>query len=69
MDRAGLTEQQQQNIFEAFKKLYRQGGALLENAKALASQEGIDENVQAIVDSITRSSEHQFGRYLETFRH
>ncbi|MEK7995542.1 MAG: acyl-ACP--UDP-N-acetylglucosamine O-acyltransferase [Planctomycetota bacterium] len=69
MDRAGLSEQQQQNIFEAFKRLYRQGGALLENAKALASQEGIDENVQAIVDSITRSSEHQFGRYLETFRH
>ncbi len=69
MDRAGLTEQQQQNIFEAFKKLYRQGGSLLENAKALASEEGIDENVQAIIDSITRSSTHQFGRYLETFRH
>jgi len=69
MDRAGLNEQQQQNIVEAFKKLYRQGGALLENAKALAGQEGIDENVQAIVDSITNSSKHQFGRYLETFRH
>ena len=69
MDRAGLNEQQQQNIFEAFKKLYRQGGALLENAKALASEKGLDENVQAIIDSINKSSMHQFGRYLETFRH
>ena len=69
MDRAGLNEQQQQNITEAFKKLYRQGGALLENTRALAAQEGIDENVQAIVDSILNSSKHQFGRYLETFRH
>jgi UDP-N-acetylglucosamine acyltransferase len=69
MERAGLSEQQQQRIFEAFKKLYRQGGALLENAKALAQEKGLDENVQAIIDSITRSSEHQFGRYLETFRH
>jgi acyl-[acyl carrier protein]--UDP-N-acetylglucosamine O-acyltransferase len=69
MDRAGLNEQQQQNIFEAFKKLYRQGGALLENAKALADHGAIDENVKAILDSITNSSKHQFGRYLETFRH
>lgn len=69
MQRAGLSEQQQENIFEAFKKLYRQGGALLENAKALAAQDGLDENVRSIVDSILKSSQHQFGRYIETFRH
>ncbi len=66
--RAGLSEQQQQQIIEAYKKLYRQGGTLLENAKALAREDGLDENVQAMIDAITRSSEHQFGRYLETFR-
>ncbi len=67
--RAGLSEQQQREIFEAYKKLYRKGGALLENAKALASEDGLDENVREMVDMIIRSSEHRFGRYLEKFRH
>jgi UDP-N-acetylglucosamine acyltransferase len=67
--RAGLNEQQQARIFEAYEKLYRQGGTLLENAKVLAQQDGLDENVRAMIDTITKSSEHQFGRYLETFRH
>ncbi len=66
--RAGFSEQQQQQIIEAYKKLYRQEGTLLENAKALAQEDGLDENVQAMIDAITRSSEHQFGRYLEKFR-
>ncbi len=66
--RAGLSEQQQEKICEAYKKLYRQGGALLENAKALAQEDGLDENVRAMVEAVIRSSEHQFGRYLEKFR-
>lgn len=69
LNRAGLSEQQQERIIEAYKKLYRQGGTLLENAKALAMEEQLDENVRAIVDAIIKSSEHQFGRHLETFRH
>ncbi|HUW20897.1 MAG TPA: acyl-ACP--UDP-N-acetylglucosamine O-acyltransferase [Sedimentisphaerales bacterium] len=67
--RAGLSERQQQSVFEAYHKLYRRGGALLENAKALAKEDGLDENVKAMIDVITRSSEHRFGRHLETFRH
>jgi len=68
MDRAGLSEQQQEKIFEAHKKLFRQGNALLENAKTLAEEDGLDENVKAMVDMIIKSSEQQFGRYLEKFR-
>lgn len=68
LDRAGLSEQQQERIFDAYKKLYRQEGTLLENALALASQDGVDENVQAMIDAITNSCKHQYGRYLETFR-
>jgi UDP-N-acetylglucosamine acyltransferase len=68
LDRAGLNEQQQKRIFEAHRKLYREPGTLLENAKALAQEDGLDENVMAIIDSITKSSKHQFGRYRETFR-
>ena len=68
LKRAGLTEEQQQQVIDAYRKLYRKGGALLENAKSLAQEDGLDENVQAMIDVILKSSQHQFGRYLETFR-
>jgi len=68
LTRAGLDEQQQENIFEAYKRLYRKSGALLENTVALAKEDGLDENVRAIINAIQNSSKHQFGRYLETFR-
>ena len=68
MVRAGLSEQQQQKITEAYKKLYRQGGILLENAEALAKEDGLDENVRDILEAITRSNEQRFGRYLEKLK-
>ena len=68
MDRAGMNEEQQGKIFEAYKRLYRNDDALLENAKALAQEDGLDENVQAIADMIIKSSEHRYGRYREIFR-
>ncbi len=69
MERAGLTQQQQQKILDAYKKLYRtDGSSLLENAKLLAQEDGLDENVRAMVDMIIKSSEQRFGRYLELFR-
>ncbi len=66
--RAGLSEESQAKVVEAYKKLYRKG-PLLENAKALAQEDGLDENVKAMLDAIFHSCEHRFGRYLETFRH
>ena len=66
--RAGLNEEQQKKIFEAYKRLYRQRGALRENAKVLAAEDWPDENVRAIIDAILKSSEQRFGRYLEQFR-
>ena len=68
MQRAGLNEEQQERVFEAYKRLYRRNGALLENAQALAQEDRIDENVKAIIDSIVKSNQHQYGRYLETLR-
>ena len=67
--RAGLGQQAQRRIFEAYKRLYRSQGTLLENAKALAAEDGLDENVKAMVDMIIKSAQHRFGRYLEKFRH
>ena len=67
--RAGFSEEQQERIIAAYKRLYRRGGALLENARALAQEDGLDENVMALIEAITRSSQHRYGRYLELFRH
>jgi UDP-N-acetylglucosamine acyltransferase len=66
--RAGLGASQQERIYEAYKRLYRQGGPLLGNAEELARQDGLDENVRALVDSIFKSNQHRFGRYLESRR-
>lgn len=68
--RAGLSEDEQKEIFGAYRKLYRQkNGTLLEKAKALAEEDGLDENVKAMLDSIIKSNQQRYGRYLETFRH
>ncbi|MCJ7729493.1 MAG: hypothetical protein MUO27_06410, partial [Sedimentisphaerales bacterium] len=69
LKRAGLTEEQQRKVIDAYRKLYRKGGALLENARTLAQEDGLDENVRDMVNMILKSSQHQFGRYLEKFRH
>lgn len=68
MARAGLTEQQQAAVYEAYKRLYRSKTPLLESARSIAAENGHDENVLAIVDAIIKSNQHRFGRYLETFR-
>lgn len=68
MIRAGLNEEQQKAVLDAFKFLYKSKTPLLKNAKALAAKGGLDENVQAMVDSLLRSSQHRFGRYLESLR-
>jgi UDP-N-acetylglucosamine acyltransferase len=66
--RAGLNEDQQHAILDAFKFLFRNESPLLQSAEALAARNGLDENVSAMVDSIINSSKHRFGRYLETLR-
>lgn len=68
LKRAGLNVDQQEHIYTAYKRLYRQGGTLLANAQALAQQDGLDENVRAMIDAIFKSYRHRFGRYRETLR-
>jgi len=66
--RAGLSEEQQQHIHDAYRQLYRRGSSLLTNAKELAERDGLDENVRAMIDAILKSSQHKSGRYRETLR-
>lgn len=70
LKRAGLTRQQQQRIFEIYKRLYRNSKySLLDRANAIANEEGLDEHVRAMLEAILKSGKHRFGRYLENFRH
>lgn len=66
--RAGLDAAQQSRIYDAYKKLYRRGSTLLANARELARQDGLDENVRDIIGSIFNSYQHRFGRYRESLR-
>lgn len=68
MNRAGLNENQQKAILDAFKFIFKSKTPVMENVKALAAKGGLDENVQAIVDSLMKSSLHRHGRYLESLR-
>jgi len=66
--RAGLNTEQQGRIIDAFKKIYKGNGIFLNRVKAVAAEDGIDENVRYMVEAIMRSSEHRFGRHLEKYR-
>jgi UDP-N-acetylglucosamine acyltransferase len=68
LERAGLSQEQQENIIDAFKKIYRGDGVFLDRVRTLASEDGLDENVRDMVEAIIKSSEHRFGRHLELFR-
>jgi UDP-N-acetylglucosamine acyltransferase len=67
--RAGLNEQQQSGIYDAFKFIWRSEGPVMERVKLLAARDGLDENVKAICDAMLRSNQQRFGRNLELQRH
>jgi UDP-N-acetylglucosamine acyltransferase len=70
MVRAGLSEESQEAVMAAYRRLYRRSSApLLQTAREMVAEGGLDKNVQAILDAIINSSKHRFGRHLELFRH
>lgn len=68
--RGGFTPEQQEAVSKAYSKLYgkKQNGSLLASARAIAQEEGLDDAVRFMVDSIERTSQQRYGRYLELFR-
>jgi len=68
LTRAGLTSEQQSGVMDAFKFIWRNSGPILEHVKELAEQDGLDESVKAIIESLTNSSKQRFGRHLELYR-
>ncbi len=70
MNRGGFTPEQQAAVSNAFKRLYgkKQNRALLATARAMALEEGLDDTVKLMLDSIEKASQHRHGRYLELSR-
>ncbi len=70
MKRGGFTLGQEEAVTRAFKKLYGRNGneALLATARAMAQEDGLDDTVRLMLDSIEKASQHRYGRYLELFR-
>lgn len=66
--RAGLSQEQQNAIFNAFKFIWRNDGPVLERIKELAEKDDLDQPVQDMVGSLLNSSKQRFGRHLELFR-
>jgi len=68
MTRAGLSEEQKAALFEAFKFIWRSDKPVLSQVHLLAEQDGLEEPVKALVESLLNSSRQRFGRYRELFR-
>ncbi len=68
LSRAGLNDNQQNNVYDAFKFIWRSEEPVLERVKALLARNGLDENVRAMCDAIMTSSRQRFGRSLELNR-
>ena len=68
LTRAGLTDEQQSAVFDAYRFIWRNEGPVLERVKKLAEQGDLEQPVQEMVDSLLKSSKQRFGRHLELFR-
>jgi acyl-[acyl carrier protein]--UDP-N-acetylglucosamine O-acyltransferase len=68
LTRAGLTPDQQNSVFDAYKFIWRNSGPVMEHVNQLAGQNGLDEAVRAMIDSLLNSSKQRFGRHLELYR-
>ncbi|AQQ08558.1 Acyl-[acyl-carrier-protein]--UDP-N-acetylglucosamine O-acyltransferase [Sedimentisphaera cyanobacteriorum] len=68
MARAGLSQEDQKSVTDIFKKVYREGGPLLEKVREMVGDESLKDVQREIIEFISRASEHRFGRYLETKR-
>lgn len=66
--RAGLTQRQEEQVIEAYRKLYRTHKPLLACVRQLQQEDNLDQSVLDIVEVILKSSKHRYGRYLELFR-
>jgi UDP-N-acetylglucosamine acyltransferase len=68
LSRAGLTPDEQNSVFEAYKFIWRNSGPVLERVKELAEKGDLTVPVAAMVEAMLKSSKQRFGRHLELYR-
>jgi len=70
LKRAGFSEQNLAALDKAYRRLFRKIGSetLAHAVEDLAAQNGLDENVRCLLDSLRRRHQHRTGRYRELFR-
>ena len=68
LSRAGLTQDEQNKVFKAFKHIWRNSGPVLKHAEELDQQNDLAQPVRDMVDALIRSNKQRFGRHLELFR-
>ena len=69
LNRAKISDDEQVEILDTFKKIYKTDeGVFIDRVKQLASNDALGPNARYMIESIIRSNEHRFGRYLESFR-
>ena len=73
LERRGVSNEQMENLKDAFKMLYRNdggkgGGNMASNLPQVEAKYADDEYVMELVEFLKRKSTSSFGRYLETLR-
>jgi UDP-N-acetylglucosamine acyltransferase len=71
LQRAGFAELSIQELMKAFRYIFRRRGekSIAQAVEDLANENGLDENVRYLLDSLQRSHQHRSGRYRELSRH
>ncbi len=66
--RAGLSQEEQDSVFEAYKFIWRSDEPVMQQVKELADGDGLSEPVKDMLDAMLNSSKQRFGRHLELYR-
>jgi UDP-N-acetylglucosamine acyltransferase len=71
LERAGFEGESINALKTAYRSLYRRrnGKSMAQSLEELAGLDGLDENVQYLVEFMQRAGRHRMGRYRELSRH
>lgn len=70
LERGGFSQESVKALGKACRRLYRkrEGKSIVTITQEMLSQDGLDENVRYLLESLERSSKQRFGRYRELAR-
>jgi UDP-N-acetylglucosamine acyltransferase len=71
MRRGGVSEESIGALKNVYRRLYMRreaGTSIIRLVEEMLTEDGLDENVKYLLESLQRSSQHKMGRYRELFR-